>query len=71
MPELSPSKLDRDSCPSGPNGMARMCEDRIAELLEQKAECRTRAERSPINKYIHMLRNMLRWCKSRTGYVEP
>ena len=71
--ELPPSKLDRgdlDRYPPGPTGMARMCEDRIAELLEQREQCRTRAERSPINKHIHMLRDMLAWSKTRAGYVE-
>lgn len=71
--ELPPSKLDRDDqdkYPLGPNGLARFCEDRIAELESAKAECRTRDERSPINKHLFTLRDLLRFAKSRAGYVE-
>lgn len=70
MPSLPPSRLDTASYPSGPNGLARLCEDRLAELGEQLAECRTKAERRPINQHMHTLRGMLAWCKSRAGYVE-
>lgn len=41
---------------------------RIAELEEQKGECRTRDERRPINKQLHLCRGMLRWCRLRAGY---
>jgi hypothetical protein len=70
---LPPSRLDRDDrdkYPSGPNGMARFCEDRIAELEAAKAECRTREARRPINQHLHTLRDLLRFAKSRAGYVE-
>lgn len=73
MMHLPPSKLDRDDAdkyPPGPNGFARFCEDRIAELMEQRAECQSPAERQSINKHLHTLRDLLRWCKSRSGYVE-
>lgn len=67
---LPPSKIDATDYPSGPNGMARLCEDRIAELEALKAACRTGTERSPINKQLFALRGWLQWCKSRAGYVE-
>lgn len=68
--QLPPSKIDRAAYPSGPNGLARLCEDRIAELIEQRAECQSSAERKPINKHLHTLRELLRFAKSRAGYVE-
>jgi len=70
---LPPSKVDsanREKYPSGPNGMARLCEDRIEELEQQKARALTRKERSPINKQLHLTRGMLAFAKSRMGYVE-
>lgn len=72
MPDgLPPSALDRDDYPRGPWGLARLCEDRMAELEEAKAACRTRAERKPINQHLHTLRGMLRWCETRAGYRNP
>ena len=56
--------------PRGPNGMARDLEARIAALEAARAECRTRAERKPVNKQLHLCRDLLRWVKSRAGY-EP
>lgn len=65
---LPESKLSAADYPSGPNGMARLCEDRLAELAEQKAAARSRTERSAINKQMHTLRGLLAWAKSRQGY---
>lgn len=64
------SRLNPDDYERGPNGMARLCEDRIAELEAERAECRTRDERRPINQQLHTARQMLRWCKTRAGYRE-
>jgi hypothetical protein len=68
---LPPSSLDRDDYPPGPWGMARLCEDRIAQLEEAKAACGTKAERRPINQHLHTLRGILRWCESLAGYRNP
>ena len=70
MNELPPSALDVGAYPSGPNGMARLCEERLAELEAPRKACRNAAERSPINKRIHVTRSMLAWAKSRAGYVQ-
>ena len=67
---LPPSRINRDDYPHGPNGMARLLEDRIAELEAHRAECRTREERKPFNKQLHAVRGLLRFAKSRAGYVE-
>lgn len=67
--DLPSSRIRADDYPPGPNGMARHCEDRIAELVAAKAEYRTRAERRPINQHL-TLRDLLRFAKSRAGYVE-
>jgi hypothetical protein len=66
---LPPSALDPDAYPLGPTGGAHFMEARIAELEAQKRGCRTRDERRPINKLLHTLRGLLRWYKSRAGYV--
>ena len=55
---------------TGPNRMAEMLEERIAELMLEKAAL-PQSERRPINQRLHQLRNLLRWCKTRAGYVEP
>lgn len=55
--------------PRGPNGLARVCEERIAEL-EAHRHALPRSERRPINQRLHALRQWLTWCKTRQGY-EP
>ena len=68
---LPESKLDLDCLPKGPNGMILALESRIDELEAHKLSLRTRAERRPVNKQLHMLRGLLEWSKTRAGYVEP
>lgn len=63
------SEVDSETEERGPNAMARTIEARIAELEAEKAACRTREERRPINQHLHMLRDLLAWCKTRAGYV--
>jgi len=71
MPDLlPPSELNQDDYPRGPNGMALFVAHRIAELEAALADHPTRDARRPINKHLHTLRGMLRWCKSRAGYTE-
>jgi len=43
-------------------------EARIAELEGEKSAL-PRRERRPINQQIHLLRDVLDWCKTRAGYV--
>jgi hypothetical protein len=61
---------DEADYPHGPNGMAMSCEDKIAELLAEREKL-PRSERKPINQRIHLLRDVLAWCKTRAGYIEP
>jgi len=56
--------------PNGPYAIAKTCEESIARL-EAERETAAQAERRTINRRIHQLRQMLAWCKSRRGYVEP
>ena len=67
---LPASKLDQSAYPRGPWGMARFCEHRIAELEAARAGL-PRSERRPVNQHLHTLRGLLRFAKSRRGYVEP
>ena len=55
---------------TGPYGIAKACDERIAELEASKAVT-PRAERGKINKQIHTLKQMRDWCRTRAGYVEP
>lgn len=66
---LPVSAIDKDDYPNGPTGMARYLEDRIEELEGQKCDAASGADRRPINKQLHACRNLLKWVKSRAGYV--
>lgn len=66
---LPPSSLDRSAYPSGPNGMARMCEDRLAELVRQAAASVDAAELKAIKRQTKVVRDLLRFAKSRAGYI--
>lgn len=63
------SAINPDDYPRGPDGMARLCADRLGELEGWKASATTKAERSTINKQMHSLRMLLAWCKTRAGYT--
>jgi hypothetical protein len=54
---------------SGPNGLADKLRDDLDELGAELEVAPSRAERSRINKRMHLLKQLLRWCESRTGYV--
>jgi len=60
---------DRKDYAPGPTRMARMCEDRIVGLL---AERKTAAgdQCKDINEWLHMVRDMLKWDKTRAGYQQ-
>ncbi len=66
---LPPSMLDQEAYPCGPTGMARYIEARLTELEEQKAGRPPKEVRREINKQMHLFRDLLRWCKTRAGYV--
>ena len=53
---------------SGPNALARQCEETIARLVTER-DALPRSERAVINKQLQTARYLLRWCKSRIGYV--
>ena len=56
--------------PRGPWGMARDLEARIVEL-ELERQALPRSTRRPINQHIHVIKGLLRWSKSRAGYIPP
>jgi hypothetical protein len=60
--------LDADAYPRGPNGLAALCKDQIAELEAQRKKL-PRAEREAINRRLHTCRMLLKWCQTRAGYV--
>lgn len=52
---------------TGPNAVARLCEETIAQLLAER-ELLPRSERKPINQKLHNVRRVLQFCKTRAGY---
>lgn len=68
MGDLPPSEIDEADFPKGPNGLAALCEARIEEL-ERWKRILPKCERRPINQQLHTLQGMVKWCKSRAGYV--
>lgn len=66
---LPESKLDLDNYGNGPKELERSCLDRLAELESQKAKCKDKTQRRAINKHMHTLRDMVKWCRTRAGYV--
>ena len=65
---LPESEIDADDYPKGLVGKARYLEGRIAELEGFKAMV-PRSDRRPINQQMHLLGDLLAWCKTRAGYV--
>ncbi len=57
-----------DDQESGPNGIARVCEETIVRLEAERAAL-PRSERREINQKLQQVRHMLRWCRTRVGYV--
>jgi hypothetical protein len=54
----------------GPWALARLCEEQI-EALEGQKPSAPPSEKRAINKRLHMLKQMRRWCMTRAGYVDP
>lgn len=59
--------LDQRDYPSGPNGLAQLCADKMADLLAER-ETADRDRRKAINKHLHLLRDVLNFSRSRQGY---
>lgn len=71
LPDAGPSRksaLDINAYPSGPDGMAALCRDRIAELEALKAKA-ARSERAGINRQLHTCRTLLKFATTRAGYT--
>lgn len=54
---------------SGPNRIADKLRDDLDEANAALEVETRRAERSALNKRIHRLKDLLRWCETRAGYV--
>lgn len=59
---------DLEDYPSGPTGAAMHCLDKMADLEAEKATA-TPERRKAINKHLHTLRHLMRFYKSRAGFV--
>lgn len=53
---------------SEPNALGRHCEETIAALLIER-DALLRSERKEVNQKLQTARYLLRWCKTRAGYV--
>ena len=56
--------------PTGPYGIAKACEAKIAEL-EAERSALPKSQRKAITAQLQSLRTTMRWCRSRAGYEEP
>lgn len=65
MDGLPNSLVDQDRHWSGPLGLVQFCEHRLAVLEAVKRECSTRAERRPINRHMHQMRQILKLATAR------
>lgn len=61
--------MQRKAEQTGPNKMARDIEERLSALEAEKQTLKTKAEKRRVNQRMHSLKILLRWCKTRAGYV--
>lgn len=54
----------------GPNGMAIVCRDKLAEIKAELEACTDKDQRKALNKHAHLLRRLIRFCETRAGYVK-
>ncbi len=54
---------------SGPNAIADKLRDELDALGAKIEVATSRAERSRINKRMHLLKGLVQWCETRAGYV--
>jgi hypothetical protein len=54
---------------SGPNRLADRLRDGIEDANAELEDCRDRNRRSELNKEVHRMKGLLRWCETRAGYV--
>ena len=55
---------------AGPNGLARKCEALLPTLLADREAAKTKQERKHLSSRIKATRMLLKWAKTRAGYVE-
>lgn len=53
---------------SGPNRLAAVLAAKITEIESPRAIADTQQERRDLNRLVHHNRELLRWCRTRTGY---
>jgi len=68
--ECSDVNLNDPFRPAGPYGIAKSCEARIAKLEAEK-DALPRSKHKAINRRLRELRDLMEWCRTRAGYVEP
>lgn len=56
---------------SGPNRLARQLRDDLDQANVELEDWPDRARRRELNKRVHRIKEMLRWCETRAGYVRP
>jgi hypothetical protein len=55
--------------PGGPNALADKLRDELDDLGAELEVATSKAERSRINKRMHLLKGLLEWCVTRAGYI--
>ncbi|HEX8443034.1 MAG TPA: hypothetical protein VF631_05240 [Allosphingosinicella sp.] len=59
------------SAVSGPNKLALVAEVTLPELIRLRDAATTKRERKHFSGRIRITRGLLRWAKTRAGYVQP
>lgn len=63
--------LDERQYPRGPNGLADLCRDKLAELEALLPTIDDAKRAKAVRDHIAMVRRLERFAKTRAGYVKP
>lgn len=56
---------------AGPNAIARECCATLARIEAELASAPTKAEAKALRRRRQLVRDVARWCETRSGYVVP
>jgi hypothetical protein len=71
MPSLNVSAETERQYPRGPNGLHDLCRDEIVKIDALLAGAPTKADAKKLRSRRKTCRMMMKWCKTRAGYVVP
>lgn len=71
MRSLTVSAETESQYPRGPNGLHDLCRDELAKIDAALSTNLTKAEARKLRTRRKTCRMMMKWCKTRAGYVTP